>query len=97
MAGVAYGCYVCAAGEVPSVVWLTGLCYTSFEVLGCPMHSSAKTQSSPLYVLYFCCDVWCDKVYHKQEVCFLFVFTRSEGHLTIITLIHWIKVDHAWL
>ena len=80
--------------KLPCEVWLTRLCYSSFEVLGCPMHSSEKIQSSPLYVLDFCL---CDKVYHKQEVCFLFVFTRSEGHLTIITLIHWIKIDHAWL
>jgi len=47
------------------------------------MHNSAKFQSPPLSVPFIC--LW-DNVYHKQEVHLSFVFTRSDCHLTIITL-----------
>jgi len=52
-------------------------------------HSSEKVKFCPLFVLFFC---WSDKIFHKQEVRF-FVFTRTDCHLTIITLIYWIKID----
>jgi len=60
------------------------------------MHNSAKLQSLPIFVLFFCS---CNKVYCKQEV-HRFVFTRSDSHLT--TIIHCIKLDHklykwSWL
>jgi len=47
------------------------------------IHSSAKLQSPPIFVFFFCSH----EVYHKQEV-----LTRSDVYLTIITLIHWIKI-----
>jgi len=55
------------------------------------MRSFAKLQSPPLSVHFFCS---CDKVYHKQKVCFL-LYT-SDFYLTItITLIVWIIIDHV--
>ena len=41
------------------------------------MHSTAKLQYPPLSVLFICS---CDKVDHKQEVCFLLY---SLGHIVI--------------
>ena len=32
------------------------------------MHSSTNVQAPPISVVFYCL---CDKVYHKQEVCFL--------------------------
>ena len=44
------------------------------------MDSSTNFQA-PSHAAYF---LWsCDKVYHKQEVCFLFVFPRLDCQLTI--------------
>jgi len=49
------------------------------------MHISAKPQIPPLSVHFFCSS---DEAYLKQEVSFL---------LTIITVIHWIKLDYLLL
>ena len=38
----------------------------------------------------------CDLVYHKQKVR-IRLYLLTYCHLTIITLIHWIKIDHALL
>lgn len=53
------------------------------------MHHYAKLL--PLPVISFNS---CDKVYKKQEVCFLFYNYRSDCHLAIVTIFHWIKMDY---
>jgi len=50
------------------------------------MHRSKNLQSSPLSVQFFCL---CDKVHHKQEVCFLLYLL---DHLTSKTLIFGLKL-----
>jgi len=57
------------------------------------MHMSEKLQKSPKIAVHFVCS--CDKVYHNRDFHFI-VFTRSYCHLTIITLIHWIKIDYLY-
>ena len=52
------------------------------------MHSFAEPNSPPLSELVFCSY---DKVYHKLEER-SFGLTRSDCHLTIITLINWIYI-----
>jgi len=55
------------------------------------MHSSTIFQAPPIAVDFF----WsCDKVYHKQEVCFLLLFI---GQIDNIILIYWIKIYHVLL
>jgi len=66
--------------------------YIFLDVM-CRIHRSAKLQSPPLSVLFFCS---CDDIYQTGSAP-SFVFTRSHCHLTIITLIHWIKIDHVLL
>jgi len=55
------------------------------------MHSSVKLKARPHSVPFFCS---CDNVFSQTGTMLSFVFnlfTRSKCHLTIITLIHWIK------
>ena len=58
-----------------------------------PIHSSAKLDSSPLSVRFFCS---CDKVYHKLEVRFL-LYLLGQIVPWQSTLIHWIQIDHVLL
>jgi len=51
------------------------------------MHSFAKLQSTPFYVLFLCL---CDELTQTESIR-SFVLTQS--HLTIITPNHWIQID----
>jgi len=58
------------------------------------MKSSTNLQASP-HAAYF---LWSsDKVYHKQEVCFLLYFLGQIVSWQYKILIYWIKIDHVQL
>ena len=81
---------------VGKLVPLTEHKVTTYSVPTFTMHSSATIQSLPLSLHSFCS---CDKAYYKQEKCFLLYLncTRSNSHLTIITLVNKITINHVLL
>jgi len=81
---------------ITPVLWLFLQTSSLGPLITTSMHSSTTfLQSSPTYAKIHCS---CDKVYHKQEVHFLlYILCQIVTWQYIISLIHWIKINHVML
>jgi len=99
-----YVCHsVCFIVQVVSALW--GLSYVgslrhfyvviAYNIISQipSVHSSAKLRSPPLYVHFLFVCVF--SFFTNSTLSF--VFTRTECHLTIITLIQWIEINTVLL